>query len=177
VTNLPVPVLPTEVPGNYMTSSLINTIGVSGLGFSLAVPVASLYQITSQSITNTTATAVNMDGENSDTYGGHSVTTNTSRYVAQVPGYYFCVATVLYGNNTTGVRIAYVYKNGALIDGSFGSTPGGNLYASATALAVPYLNGSSDYVEAWTYQTSGSNISTSSGSGQASSLTVYWLHQ
>lgn len=174
--NLPVPVLPTEVPGDFMTSSLINTIGVSGLGFSLAVPVASLYQITAQSISNGTATAVSMDGENSDTYGGHSVTTNTSRYVAQVPGYYVAIATILYGSSTTGVRIAYVYKNGVLIDGSFGATPG-STYSSATAVAVPYLNGSTDYVEAWTYQTSGGNFNTNVSSGQSSSLTVYWLHQ
>lgn len=175
MTNLPVPTLPTEVPGNFMTSSLINTIGVNGLGFSLAVPVASLYQITVQGITNASATAVTMDGENSDTYGGHSVVTNTSRYVGQVPGYYLCVATVLYGSSTTGVRIAYVYKNGALIDGSFGASAG-STYSSATAIAVPYLNGSTDYVEAWTYQTSGATFNTNTSAGQASSLTVYWLH-
>jgi hypothetical protein len=176
MTNLPVPTLATEIPGNFIASALWNALGPSGLGFSLAVPVASLYQITAQSIPSATATAVNMDGENSDTYGGHSVVTNTSRYVGQVPGYYLTIATVLYGSNTTGVRIAYVYRNGALIDGSFGASAG-STYSSATAIAVPYLNGSTDYVEAWTYQTSGGALSTNTSAGQASSLTVYWLHE
>ena len=175
MTNLPVPTLATEIPGNLIASSVWNAVGPNGLGFSLAVPVASLYQITVQGIPNASATAVNMDGENSDTYGGHSVVTNTSRYVGQVPGYYLTIATVLYGSSTVGVRIAYVYKNGALIDGAFGASPG-STYSSATAIAVPYLNGTTDYVEAWTYQTEGGTFNTTTSAGQASSLTVYWLH-
>ena len=177
MTNLPVPVLPTEVPGGYITSSVFNTVGVAGLGFALNVPVFSGYQAASQSVTNTTPTAVTLDSENADTYGGHSTSTNPSRYIGQAPGYYACVGTSVFASNSVGGRISFIYKNGVIVPGAFGSVgAASNLYAGATAFGIPYLNGTTDYVELWTYQSSGSGISTTVTGGQSSSLLIWWLH-
>lgn len=175
MTNLPVPVLPNEVPGNFMTSSLINTIGLNGLGFILNPPCAILGQATAQSVgSGGSAVAVTYDTESLDSYGGHSVTSNTSRYTGQVAGYYFVVGAVSYATNATGNRLAELHKNGS----TFGAqqvfqSPTTSNGATVQVSGIVQLNGSTDYVETYTYQTSGSTLSTSTSS---TSMYVFWIH-
>lgn len=173
MTNLPVPTLPNEVPGNFIASAVFNTVGLNGLGFMLNPPCAILQQATAQSVANTTATAVTFDAETLDTYGGHSITTNTSRYVAQVPGYYLVIGGVSYATNAAGNRLAQLEKNGTTFAQQVFFTPTTANGASVQVSGVCYLNGTGDYVETWTYQTSGGALSTSAGS---SSMSVLWIH-
>ena len=75
---LPVPTLATVVPGGFITSAGENAVGPAGLGFSLNVPVAVLYQAVSQSIpTGGSGAAITFDSESLDSYGGHSTSTNS----------------------------------------------------------------------------------------------------
>jgi hypothetical protein len=179
---LPVPTLPTEVPGNFMTSALYNTLGVNGLGFSLNPPVATVYQTATQSIASTTNVAITMDSSVLDTYGGHSNTTNTSRYVGQVPGYYLVYGVICFATNATGYRVATIAKNGSTssVNGGFGifqTTSSVSALACAQAFGLVQLNGTTDYVEIYANQNSGSPISTAVGATvQQSMLTVWWLH-
>jgi hypothetical protein len=179
---LPVPVLPTEVPGNFMTSALQNTLGVNGLGFSLAVPVAYLYQGTTQSVASATNVAITLDSTNYDPYNGHSNVTNNSRYTAQQPGYYAVYGVACYANNTTGRRVATVGKNGSIATqpGAFGifAALGGTDLSCAQCFGLVQMNGSTDYVEIYANQGSGVAISTAvaASSSQQSMMFVWWLH-
>lgn len=178
---LPVPTLPTEVPGNFMTSALYNTLGVNGLGFTMNPPVALVYQTATQSLASATNIAITMDSSFLDTYGGHSNTTNTSRYVGQVPGYYAVYGVVAYANNTTGRRAATIGKNGSItvVNGGFGifQALGGTDISCAQAFGIVQLNGSTDYVEIYGNQGSGVAVSTVVGATvQQSMLMVWWLH-
>ena len=176
MTNLPVPVLPNEVPGNFMTSSLINTIGLNGLGFALAPPAAILQQATAQSIsTGLTLVAVTYDSESLDTYGGHSVTTNTSRYTGQVAGYYLVIASVSYATNATGNRLIQIEKNATAVGAQVVfQSPTTSNGGTVQVAAIVQLNGSSDYVEAYTVQTSGSTLATTPSN---TSMYVLWVHE
>lgn len=180
VTNLPVPTLPNEVPGNFMTSSLINAIGLTGLGFTLNVPLAVLYQATTQSIASGgSGTALTFDSESADTYSGHSTTTNSSRYTGQVPGYYLVYGIAVFGPSATGYRAATIGKNGSqtVLPGAFGvSAPITGINAAATALSVVQMNGTTDYVEIYAQQNSGGSLATPVTSDQQSAMTVWWLH-
>ena len=172
--NLPVPTLATEVPGDYSTAALYNALSTSGLFFSLNVPAAVLYQATGQSVTSGGApAAITLDSESLDTYGGHSTTTNTSRYVGQVPGYYLVLGTAGIAANATGNRLVQLEKNGTLIAGAItvGPAPGTANASVQTAAAITFLNGSTDYVETYVYQTSGSTLTT-----QNAGMLVVWIH-
>lgn len=174
MTNLPVPSIATAVPGGYVLSSLYNALGNSGLFFSLNVPAAILYQGTGQSVTSGGApAAITLDSESLDSYGGHSTSTNNSRYTGQVPGYYLVLGTAGIAANATGNRLVQLEKNGALINGAItvGPAPGTANASVQTAVAIAYLNGSTDYVETYVYQTSGSTLTT-----QNAGMLVVWIH-
>lgn len=174
MTNLPVPTLASEVPGNFLTSALWNAAVVNGLTFALNAPMFYGYQAVAQSIPNNAATAITLDSESIDSYGGHSTSSNTSRYVAQVPGWYLCAATTVFGANTTAGRGATVYKNGVEVPGAAGFSSGATPYSSATGMCFVYLNGSGDYVEMWGYQNCGAALATNTTHN--SSFMVLWVH-
>ena len=79
--NLPVPIPAAEVPGNFITGALWNANVFNGLTFLLNPPLFAGYQTTGQSIpSGQSPVAITMDTETIDTYGGHSTTTNASRF-------------------------------------------------------------------------------------------------
>lgn len=178
---LAVPTLPTEVPGNFMTSALYNTLGINGLGFSLNPPVATVYQTVTQALATSTNVAVTFDSSFLDTYGGHSNTTNTSRYVGQVPGYYLIYGIVCFANNTTGRRVVTIGKNGSItaVNGGFGcfQAVGGSDLSCSQALGLVQLNGSTDYIELYANHDAGVTINTAvAATVQQSMMTAWWLH-
>lgn len=179
MTNLPVPTLPNEVPGNFIASAVFNTVGLNGLGFSLSPPVATLYQATIQSLTSSSNAAITLDAESIDTYGGHNTVTNNSRYVGQVPGYYAIYGVVCFASNATGIRAITIAKNGSLtsVPGGFGIFSATSGVACAQAFGVIQLNGTTDYLEIYADQNSGGTISTSVAAvTQQSMMTIWWLH-
>lgn len=170
------PTMPTEVPGNFNTASLFNQ-SVAGLGnFVLAPPVFSGYQTVTQSAANNTPIALTLDTESLDSDGGHSTTTNTSRYTATVAGTYLVLGSVAWASNATGLRTALIKLNGNSVRGSqIVSAPVSGAQWSGQCWAVVSMNGSTDYVEVWSNQTSGGTLSTYSGSDSASAMAVYWI--
>ncbi len=180
--NLPVPTFATEVPGDLSTSALYNAVGSAGVGFTIAVPIASLYQTVTQSLATNTNIAITFDSESADTYGGHSTTSNTSRYVAQIAGYYAIIGTICYASNATGWRNCTIAKNGSLaaVNGGWGvaqATSSTGALSGVTAVGVVYMNGSGDYVEIYGDQNSGSTVATAVGATiQQCSMTLWWMH-
>lgn len=175
MTNLPVPVPSYEVPGSFITGALWNA-NSNGLTFLLTRPAFFGYQSTVQSIASNASVAINLDTESIDSYGGHSTSSSNSRYVAQLPGWYWVQGTVNFNANTTAGRCAFIMKNGSTVPGAFGAAAGATPYTAVSASCFVYLNGLGDYVELWGYQNCGSALSTSSVNGQTSSLSALWIY-
>lgn len=180
MTNLPVPVPVSEVPGDSIASALWNSQIRDGLGFLLNDPLFVGTQTTSQNVPNSAWTAISLNTSQFDTYGGHSNTVNNTRYTAQVPGYYAVAGVVCFAANATGVRAARIHVNGTVVQGSSQMYPTlpSNTSGVATPLRTIYLN-ASDYVEVAGWNNSGlglPGLATGVAPDLSSALYVAWAH-
>jgi hypothetical protein len=173
VTSLQIPVEATLVPGQSIVSAWANSNIRDAVNFVIAPPLAVVYQASVQSIANGTPTAVTMDSTLADTYGGHSNTTNNSRYVAQVAGWYWVKGNVLWAGNATGNRDVQVYKNGSAYPYNWTAVPAAGTFnePGVEVGALIFLN-VGDYVEIWAGQNSGGALSTAANSA----MHVLWAH-
>ncbi len=114
-------------------------------------PTFRAYRSATQSISSTTFTKVALDAETFDTDSAFDTATNY-RFQPLVAGYYQINGTVNCSPSTAPTRlIAFIYKNGSTYaqGQDFNSIPGAG--GTATISTVVYLNGSTDYVELWTF--------------------------
>lgn len=167
------PVVASTQAGQIITNSFVTANWTDSLQFLLAPPLAILTQSATQTIANTTATAVNWDAEVIDTYNGHSTVTNNSRYTVQAPGWYSVNTTLDWGTNGTGNRILYVYLNGTQIPYAYVSMGAvtGNSTGHAIQTVVQCAIG--DYLETWAYQTSGGGLNL--GPSNCATM-ISWIH-
>lgn len=170
-----IPTIPTEVPGNFWTSALWNTNVLGGLNYLFAPVRFKGYSSTAQSIANSTSsTVLTLDTEVVDSDGGHSTTTNTSRYTAQTAGLYYISGSVCYATNSAGTRTLQVFQNGAGITGSaVQSMPSASNGASVFTATIAQL-AVGDYVELATWQNSGTNpLATSTTNAIATTMCLF----
>jgi hypothetical protein len=142
--------------GNLVTvPSVTGTAMVSG-----NMPAFSAYSGTTQTgVASGTFTKVLFDTEEFDTANCFS----SSRFTPNVAGYYQVTGRTDW-SITSGACFVQVYKNGTNYkSGSLnGATPNG---VAPTVTCLVYLNGSSDYVELYTYQNNGTNSIFGSSAG------------
>jgi len=175
VANLPVPVLRTFQSGEVETGAYFNAFR-DAVNFVINKPMAFLYQSAGQSVANNTNTAITLDATREDTYGGHSNTTNNSRYTAQVAGTYGIIGHVSWPVNATGVRALELYKNGTVYTSGNqgGPAPVTNWTAQETRITMPLAAG--DYVEMFAQQASGGALTLNSGTAPYQTyMSVEWL--
>jgi hypothetical protein len=127
-------------------------------------PHVSCYKSGTQSINNTTYTAVTFDTEAYDTGACHSTSSNTSRLT--VPsgggGLYEIWANIDFASNATGFRYAEFYLNGAtVIDVT--AIPAVNGTVTAWEMNTKRLLSAGDYVELRVYQNSGGALNITGG--------------
>lgn len=174
-----VPVPHTFVDGVYTTAEA-NTYLRDPLLFLLKPPLAELRQTVAQSIPNGTFTAVLFDTEDVDQDylggGGHSTSSNTSRYTANFAGWYQVSGGVSIAANAVGVRGCYWYVNGSPLNGteSMSVNSGATNHGSVARTKHVFLN-LGDYVELFCYQTSGAPLNTAVSTFAQSSMTVRWV--
>lgn len=134
--------------------------GVAGNG-----PAFSAYSTVGQSLTSTVTTKIQYNNELFDTAGAFDSTTNY-RFTPLVAGYYQINANATLGGSSAMVAI-YIYKNGNAASQSVGYFQAGVLNATATTSQLIYLNGSTDFVEIYAYQGSGTtyNLTNSNSFG------------
>ena len=124
-------------------------------------PAFSAYPNTAQNITTGTNTKIQFSAEVFDTNGCYDPTTNY-RFTPTVAGYYQVSACVTLTAGSSGINACYVYKNGtATLGGQVPFATGS--YVTGYANGIVYLNGSTDYVEVFTFQNSGSTCAVLTG--------------
>ncbi len=146
-----VTIIPTATAGSNTATlpAATGTVMVSG-----NMPAFSAYASGNQSISNATFTKLQFNTEEFDTANCFDNATNY-RFTPTVAGYYQVNGAVLFGAITSANSFVGIYKNGSRFkDGSGSSTVSSYSYMSVSALV--YLNGSTDYVELYCYQSSGS---------------------
>lgn len=175
---LSVPVPANAVSGVNVTAAFWNAQVRDAVSFLLNPPHCVMYQSVVQSLANNTAVPITFDVNTVDSYTGHSVVTNTSRYTAQVAGWYAVSGVVTFTPNAVGDRKTTIAVNGVAINGS----PSAVLNSgAATAPLVPttafevFLN-LGDYVELLGFQNSGGALNTFAAAPSFCSLTIRWCH-
>jgi len=132
--------------------------GVAGNG-----PAFNVYSTAGTSATTGTFTKVQFDTKTFDTNTNYN--TSTYRFTPTVAGYYQFNATVSFSSvGTAGQMCVSLYKNGTRsIDGMLLSqTATASCYS--TVSGILYCNGSTDYVEVYAYQSTGSTQNVGGGS-------------
>jgi hypothetical protein len=131
--------------------------GVAGNG-----PAFSAYQNTAQTgITNATSTKITFDVEDFDTNSNFA----SSRFTPTVAGYYQINAGVqLPSVVTTNDILVQIYKNGTNYKNGSASSGNNAMFAMSTASTLVYMNGSTDYIEAYVYgYVAAGSVSTNAG--------------
>ena len=131
------------------------TVMVSG-----NMPAFSAYQSSVQSISNATATKVQLQTKTFDTATAFDNTTNY-RFQPTVAGYYQINGSANFGI-VSGTSLVYIYKNGSVYKQGVYSNSS-SIGSQSFVADVIYLNGSTDYVELYVYQNSGSSANTTAG--------------
>lgn len=126
------------MPLNKIVQDSVNG-GVAGTG-----PAFRAYNSSAQSITANTFTKVNFDTEAFDTNNNFS----SSRFTPTVAGYYQINASLIPGGTGTTRALIGIFKNGA-------ADTFGNDFQSATynvsVSGLVYCNGTTDYIEIYTF--------------------------
>jgi hypothetical protein len=129
------------------------TVITTGSTFAGTGPAFSAYAGTGTTVATSTFTKVLFDTEEFDTNNNYA----SSRFTPTVAGYYQISAGFNSTSGTTGTNnVIGIYKNGTW--NKIGSTAVGSTYFTISNLV--YLNGSTDYVEIYLFQNSGTNFVT-----------------
>lgn len=163
-----------------LSSTNLNAYLRDPVRFLMRKPAAMLRQVTtpqpfaSGSFVPVTFNAEDLD-DDMDSVGGHSTSTNTSRYTARYPGWYLVGGGCSWSANATGRRGVRWAVNGTAINGSFVVIPAASANETAVAaraMLVPLNEG--DYVELQAYQSSGVSLNSVLTVDHQPSMSVTW---
>lgn len=122
-------------------------------------PAFSAYQSSGQTVANATWTKVQFQTEEFDTNNCFDSVTNY-RFTPTVAGYYQFNTSCRVGPNNATIRVSF-YKNGSEFKTS--APPSGNYFFGVSLASLIYLNGTTDYVECYFYQSSGASGTMATG--------------
>jgi hypothetical protein len=157
----------------------LNTKLVNPINFLLNKPAAELRQTVAQTITTSTYTSLTFGTEDLDDdpagTGGHSTSSNTSRFTAVYAGWYVLSGGCGFAASSTGLRGLRWAVNGSAVSG-------GEVFLPPTASSTPviaprgkrvFLN-VGDYVELQAFHSHGSNLNTSVSGSEQPTMTLAW---
>ena len=128
------------------TANAAKTIGVK--------PMFSAYQTVAQSVSHNAPTKVNLQATSYNLT--NCFDTSTSRFTPSVAGYYQVGGGCELSNRSEGTS-SEIRKNGMLYRKLGFQGQGFGSYGSC----MVYMNGTTDYIELYTYQSSGNTLTTS----------------
>lgn len=114
-----------------------------------SVPAFRAYLSTTQSITSSVITKVNIDTKTGDGFFDTNdwFDTTNKRYVPQIAGYYFLSGIVRISGTSQTQQNAYLYKNGSSYVAGTVSRQSVSAGVHVTVSSTAYMNGSTDYIE------------------------------
>ena len=113
----------------------------------------SAYLVTNQSVSNSTWTKIQCNTEEFDTNSNYDNATNY-RFTPTVAGYYQVSIRLDVGTSNITAGLVSIYKNGSSFKvGSAYGASAAVIFIGPVASALVYLNGTTDYVEAYGYVT------------------------
>ena len=125
-----------------------------------AAPAFSAYASATQSVANNTNTKIVFDTEVFDTNSNFS----SNRFTPTVAGYYQISSGLFLPGSATGGAVFSLYKNGGEYAQFYRLNMSASLNIMGSGSILILLNGSSDYVEMYVSQNSGSTLNVGSGS-------------
>ena len=149
-----------------LTNKTLTSPTITGATITVAATAAPAFSVSSTALVSSTVstfTKITYDTEDFDTNSNFA----SSRFTPAVAGYYQFNATIAFSGIVTAGTKSQVtlYKNGSrFLDGNLAAQISGETTFTSVA-GIIYLNGSTDYVEVFGFQTAGTqNI----GSAQSS---------
>ena len=160
-TTLTLPATTDTLVGKTTTDTLTNKTltspsitGATITVASTAAPTFRAYRNGTQTLSAATSTKIAFNAENFDTNSNFDSTTNY-RFTPTVAGYYQVNANAGF---TTGSGQINIFKNGSNYQTGVEVTYNVSLGGHFSINDLVYLNGSTDYIEIYTYLTSGTSI-------------------
>ena len=146
----------TAIKGNA-TSTFGGNVDVTGNVITDA-PAFSVTKSGNQTISHSTATKIAYDSEDFDTANCFDSSTNY-RFTPTVAGYYQFNYNIV-ASNAAAVAETWIaiYKNGSNWQWGLDTNSSTSHYWTLNGSALIYMNGSTDYVEVYMSQSSGSNL-------------------
>jgi len=148
-----IPATAGAVTSTYLLSGAVTQTklgtGVAGNG-----PAFSAYPTAGTSCASGTDTKVAFAAVDFDTASCYNA--STSRFTPNVAGYYSIIGMARFGPITATLTIGSVFVNGSVYSRGSGASCSSS-YAYNQCSAIVYLNGTTDYVEFYAYQNSGSS--------------------
>jgi len=138
-----------------ITDGSVVQADLAGGGLYPKVPAFSAYQSSSQTLSNSVYTKINFQTKEFDTTSDFDNTTN-HRYTPSVEGYYQINASVGVNGGAVGETLVELYKNGSMVKRNVAFNNANNTYQSSVTCLV-YMNGTTDYIEIYGHQNSGSS--------------------
>jgi hypothetical protein len=156
----------TIVPPNTNTNRTLTLPDATGTVLTTATagvpvngPAFSAYSSASQSLANNTAVKLQFNVEEFDTNSCFDSTTNY-RFTPTVAGYYQISGAANCSANAINTRFLRLYKNGSNYKEFQAVATNATNFMTLSGSALVYFNGSTDYVELYIVQNSGSTLTT-----------------
>jgi hypothetical protein len=135
---------------------------------------ALLRQTSAQAVTTATFTSITMDVEDLDDDGGHSTSSNTSRYTAVRAGWFLVTFLGAFVTDAASIKAFRLAVNGTALPASQVSNTAGAVVSATGCITRLVSLGVADYVEGQAFHNKGSNLNTSVATEAASQLTVVY---
>lgn len=172
------PTVRTWSAGEIFTATNVNTFVSNVLSFLMQPPAVQTRQTVAQSIANGSSpgTALTLTAEDLDSLTTmHSTSTNTSRHIAQYPGWYQQSGGCGFASNATGARGGIGNVNGSPLNGTSTLLPTN----PTTGIWIPFRTffafyNVSDYFEFMATQTSGAALNTSATNTEQPMVSMKW---
>lgn len=160
-------------PGEVLTAANMEAI--------MNRPMVAVGRNATQSINNTTTTAVQWNTEGFDTDTFHDTVTNNTRLTipAGCGGIYLVTCTIPWANNATGARELLIRLNGSSPSWAGDrNSPGANVaHYNHCSFVIPQNLAAGDYVEATVWQSSGGALNIDNAQGTGPMMTLTWLRR
>lgn len=124
------------------------------------VVAAHVHTTSAQTVSNSVYTKFVPTNIEYDTHGAFSIA--NSRYICPVPGFYRITGAVSFNASPIGIRSLALYQNGSIKKTMGEICPSSNNTTAVSGATVVYCN-AGDYLEAFIWQGSGSNLNTYAG--------------